>query len=68
MSAPSFSTIDFDAIPVPAHAPRANGTPWETPERILVESMYGAQDLASVAHLGTMPGLPPFLRGPYPTM
>jgi methylmalonyl-CoA mutase len=43
-------------------------TTWETPEQIPVKPFYSAADLASVDHLDTMPGMPPFLRGPYPTM
>src|SRR5262245_37118597 len=41
---------------------------WHTPEQIDVRPAYSAEDLAPVSHLRTMPGLPPFLRGPYPTM
>jgi methylmalonyl-CoA mutase len=41
---------------------------WETPEQIPIRPLYSAADLADVDHLDTMPGLPPFLRGPYPTM
>jgi methylmalonyl-CoA mutase len=42
--------------------------PWRTPEGIEVKAVYTAEDLAPVTHLDTMPGLPPFVRGPYPTM
>jgi methylmalonyl-CoA mutase len=45
-----------------------NELEWETPEQIPVRPLYSAADLAGVDHLDTMPGLPPFLRGPYPTM
>jgi methylmalonyl-CoA mutase len=41
---------------------------WQTPERIPVQPLYTAADLEGVDHLATMPGLPPFLRGPYATM
>jgi methylmalonyl-CoA mutase len=41
---------------------------WDTPEQIPVRPLYTAADLAGVDHLETMPGLPPFIRGPYPTM
>ena len=41
---------------------------WETPEGIDVAPLYSAQDLEGLDHLATYPGLPPFLRGPYPTM
>jgi len=42
--------------------------PWQTPELISVKPLYTAADLADVDHLNTMPGFPPFLRGPYATM
>ncbi len=42
--------------------------PWQTPELIPVKPLYTAADLAGVDHLNTMPGFPPFLRGPYATM
>jgi methylmalonyl-CoA mutase len=41
---------------------------WQTPEQIPVQPLYSAADLCDVEHLDTMPGIPPFLRGPYPTM
>ena len=41
---------------------------WHTPEQIDVKPLYTAADLAGVEHIDTMPGFPPFLRGPYPTM
>ncbi len=41
---------------------------WETPEGIAIKPLYTARDLDGLCHLSTYPGLPPFLRGPYPTM
>ncbi len=41
---------------------------WHTPEQIDVKPMYTAADLEGLDHLQTMPGIPPFLRGPYSTM
>jgi methylmalonyl-CoA mutase len=41
---------------------------WTTPEEIPVQPLYTAADLHEVDHLDTLPGMPPFLRGPYPTM
>jgi methylmalonyl-CoA mutase len=41
---------------------------WQTPEHIPVKPLYSAADLQGVDHLETMPGMPPFLRGPYSTM
>jgi methylmalonyl-CoA mutase len=41
---------------------------WHTPEGIDIKPLYSAGDLAGLDHLQTMPGIAPFLRGPYPTM
>jgi methylmalonyl-CoA mutase len=41
---------------------------WETPEQLTVKPLYSGADLTGLDHLDTMPGLPPFVRGPYPTM
>jgi methylmalonyl-CoA mutase len=41
---------------------------WETPEGIPVRPLYTAEDLEGLDFLDTYPGLPPYLRGPYPTM
>jgi methylmalonyl-CoA mutase len=48
-------------------APAISGG-WHTPEHILVPPLYTDADLAGVDFLHTYPGLPPYLRGPYPTM
>ncbi|TIV78381.1 MAG: methylmalonyl-CoA mutase, partial [Mesorhizobium sp.] len=39
-----------------------------TPEGIAVKHLYTQGDLKGLANLDTYPGLPPFVRGPYPTM
>jgi len=39
-----------------------------TPEQIPIQPVYTSADLEGLEHLSTMPGLPPFLRGPYSTM
>src|SRR5262245_9709221 len=41
---------------------------WETPEGIGIKPVYTSADTAGLDFLDTYPGLPPFLRGPYPTM
>ena len=41
---------------------------WMTPEQIPVSAFYTSADLAGVDHLATMPGFPPYVRGPYATM
>ena len=41
---------------------------WKTPEGILVKPLYSAEDLESLEHLNSLPGLPPYVRGPRATM
>jgi methylmalonyl-CoA mutase len=41
---------------------------WLTPEGIAIPPIVDASHLADCDFLDTWPGLPPFLRGPYPTM
>jgi methylmalonyl-CoA mutase len=74
---PDFSTIEFDAPAEGSSSPLADwkalvgaraDQSWKTPEGIEVKPVYTAEDLGAVTHLETMPGLPPFLRGPYSTM
>jgi methylmalonyl-CoA mutase len=77
---PDFASLDFDAPetrPVAAvteaqraHATEAHRTAerWDTPEGLPLKPVYTAEDLEGVEHLGSLPGLPPFVRGPYSTM
>ena len=41
---------------------------WHTSEGIDVKPLYTADDLEGIGHLGTLPGIEPFLRGPRATM
>ena len=41
---------------------------WETPEGIAVKPLYTAEDLEGIEHLGSLPGMAPFVRGPKATM
>ncbi len=41
---------------------------WQTPEGIAVKPLYTAADLEVLAEQGSLPGLPPYLRGPRATM
>jgi methylmalonyl-CoA mutase len=41
---------------------------WQTPEHVPVKPLYTAADLADVDHLSTLPGIAPYVRGPYATM
>src|ERR1700756_1005458 len=63
---PDFAQVPFaePALPQPGAAP----APWMTPEGIAVRPLYGARDLEGLDFLDTFPGIPPYLRGPYPAM
>ncbi len=82
-SIPDFTKLSFDAAtPPPQGADEArwrkeveqksgNGPEnfiWGTPEGIDIKPLYTSKDLEGVEHMGSMPGLPPFVRGPYSTM
>ena len=41
---------------------------WNTPEQIEVKASYGPEDIKDATHVGTLPGEPPYVRGPYATM
>src|SRR5579871_7007558 len=41
---------------------------WTTPEGIVVKPIYTAADLENLESVGTLPGFPPFTRGPKATM
>ncbi len=40
----------------------------ESPEEIDIKTVYVHDDLSDSEHLGFVSGIPPYLRGPYPTM
>ncbi len=63
---PDFSSVDFTE-PSTA-APQSAAPPWLTPEDIAVKPAYGPADLQGLDFLNTFPGMPPYVRGPYPTM
>ena len=80
MPNPDFTQLELK----PGHAPQslaewqaaleaATGQPaadflWHTMEQIDVRPLYTAADTADLPNLDHAAGLPPFLRGPYPTM
>ncbi len=41
---------------------------WQTPEGLVVKPLYTAADLKDLPHTDTLPGFPPYLRGPQATM
>lgn len=41
---------------------------WDTPEGIAVKPLYTREDIEGLDHLGSLPGMAPFVRGPKATM
>jgi methylmalonyl-CoA mutase len=80
VTTPDFTTIAYrDDAAAPdlaqwrALAEQEAGQPlenlvWRTMEQIDVKPLYTAADLEGLEHLGFTAGIPPYLRGPYPTM
>ncbi|MEV7012119.1 methylmalonyl-CoA mutase [Streptosporangium sp. NPDC051022] len=49
--------------------PATGGGPWQSPEGIPIKPVYTPADLAAEDYdPHTWPGIPPYVRGPYPTM
>ncbi|MFL6797682.1 MAG: methylmalonyl-CoA mutase [Xanthobacteraceae bacterium] len=63
---PDFTSVQF--APARGNAITTNTAAWRTAEGIEVKPVYRAEDLAGLDFLDTYPGIPPFLRGPYPAM
>ncbi|HVY84454.1 MAG TPA: methylmalonyl-CoA mutase family protein, partial [Caulobacterales bacterium] len=64
-------TIDFSTLPLSttrSKSDASDGEAWLTPEGIPVKSLYTAADRAGLDFVDGFPGLPPYGRGPYPTM
>lgn len=41
---------------------------WETLEQISLKPLYTPEDIENIEHIDYLPGIPPFLKGPYATM
>ena len=81
MCNPDFSNMAFSAAPTGKQSlgewkkqfEKETGVPFEehfrrTMELINVKPLYTSEDYERMNHLGYAAGIPPFLRGPYPTM
>lgn len=65
MSFPDFTKLDL-GHPISATAkPKAD---WSAPEAIDIKSQYSSNDTETLTFQNSLPGLAPFIRGPYPTM
>ena len=64
--------FDFRATSAPAPVAPAGRRPpgdrLDTPEGIALHASYGPRELAASGARPSWPGLPPYVRGPYPTM
>lgn len=66
---PDFTKLAFaDGAAGAAPAPQSKGDIWQTPEDIPVKPLYTAADRDGLPFVDTLPGIAPYLRGPYPTM
>lgn len=76
---PDFTTIPNDSFHAGAGldewrkrfreaAGEQSETEWMTNEQIPVKPLYTREDVLDLEHLQFTAGIPPFLRGPYPTM
>ncbi|MED1782262.1 methylmalonyl-CoA mutase [Brevibacillus fortis] len=75
MKRPDFSKMAYqskrdvsDLFPQLGVNPQEKEQMWQTLEQIPVKPLYTMEDVEGMDHLGYMPGLPPYTRGPYPTM
>ncbi|MFA4136346.1 MULTISPECIES: methylmalonyl-CoA mutase [unclassified Brevibacillus] len=75
MKRPDFSQMAYqskrdvsDLFPQLGANPQGMEQMWQTLEQIPVKPLYTMADVEGMDHLGYMPGLPPYTRGPYPTM
>ncbi|MES1199746.1 MAG: methylmalonyl-CoA mutase [Pseudomonadota bacterium] len=62
-----FSKLALDEGKAEARTP-SSAEPWLTPEGIPVRALYTSADRAGLDFVDGFPGLPPYGRGPYPTM
>lgn len=65
---PDFTKLVFADAAGTAAVPQSSGELWQTPEDIPVKPLYTAADRDGLPFVDTLPGIAPYLRGPYPTM
>lgn len=65
---PDFTKLAFADTAAGTVAPQSTGDLWQTPEDIPVKPLYTAADRDGLPFVDTLPGIAPYLRGPYPTM
>jgi methylmalonyl-CoA mutase len=65
MSFPDFSKIPLDLSPAGTGPARE---PWRTPEGLTVATAYAPEAIEGLDFVHGLPGIAPYVRGPYPTM
>ncbi|HZV85307.1 MAG TPA: methylmalonyl-CoA mutase family protein, partial [Brevundimonas sp.] len=65
MTGPDFTRIPLDPGATGAGPARE---PWNTPEGLTVATAYGPDALKDLGAIDGLPGIAPYVRGPYPTM
>lgn len=65
---PDFTALAYDDGIANASPALPAGEAWLTPEGIPVKPVYGPEDRDGLPFVDTLPGIAPYLRGPYPTM
>ena len=65
---PNFADVEWKLPESAAQPASREAKPWLTPEGIPVKPVYGPADRDGLGFLEGLPGIAPYLRGPYPTM
>ena len=65
MSFPDFAKVQLDLGPT---GPGPARDAWQTPEGLTVEPAYGPDAIEGLEFIHGLPGIAPYVRGPYPTM
>ena len=64
----SLKDIDLDLNILDNNKLDKKSNVYDTPEGIELKSFYTKKDIENLNHIDSLPGIDPFVRGPYPTM
>ena len=64
----SLKDIDLDLNILDNNKLDKKNNVYDTPEGIELKSFYTKKDIENLNHIDSLPGIDPFVRGPYPTM